>query len=213
MKNFKGIITEAQKAKALKELNLGRKSECWNAKTSNFNFAALGRLCGVSDYTTKDWYVRWMVDKNTKLEEIKPLSKEVEEDRKWKYFEDLAAENPIADHVAAIKYQVNIAKIKVWRSEYLVSGGKINPSFWQSRQRNCKVNGSEVPVVSQTKDEKENNNGHKDDVVLLDSFFDGVVALKDKIKKLESDVEFYKGKCQKWSAQVIELQSVLVVKN
>jgi hypothetical protein len=110
MRNFKGTITETQKAKALKELSLGEKSECWNAKNGNFNFAELGRLCGVSDYTAKDWYVRWMVDKNTKLDELKPLSKEVEEDRKYRYYEDLSAENPIVDHDAAIKYQVNIAK-------------------------------------------------------------------------------------------------------
>ncbi|MFA5299089.1 MAG: hypothetical protein WC389_12855 [Lutibacter sp.] len=211
MKNVKGTITQTQKSKALKEFNLGEKSECWNKEKGLFNFAAVAKLCGVSDYTTRDWYARWTVDKNTKLDDLKPLPKEVEEDRKWKYFEDIAAENPIADFDASVKYQVNIAKIKTWRCEYLKNGGKINEAFWKSKQKRHTIT---QPQVEVKKEPQVNvNNGHKDDIAVLDSFFDGVVALKEKIKKLECDVDFYKGKCQKWSAQVIELQSALVLKN
>ena len=44
------------------------------------------------------------------------------------------------------------------------------------------------------------------DVSVLDSFFDSVYALKSKIKELESEVEFYKGRCQKLTAQILEIQ-------
>jgi hypothetical protein len=181
---------------------------------------ALGSYIGVSDYAIKDWYAKWKVDNNTTLERFVPnIPKEKIEDLKFDYYEKLATGVRLTEFEAAIKYKVARGIVKGWKTEYKKNGGVFTRNYRITKKIH-------VPTaVEQPKPEEEKSqhvepqenlekvaenlhvNGNSIDV--LDTFFESMGKIKDRIQSSEKEVDFYKQKCEKWATRIVELQAEL----
>jgi hypothetical protein len=205
------IPTRNQKELALKEFNLRDKSKYWVEFNSSINRKLLARNIGLSDYTVGDWYVQWKLNPDTKLDRPLSVPNDKVDEYRDKYYEKLANGITITDLEAVLEYGVPRGLIKKWKSEYKKNGGVIQPC---KRHRTLKVEDGVLDKSPEIKTDNSVNNGKKvSDVDVLDIFFDGLIGLKERVKSAEKEVEFYKQKCQKWAAQVVELQGVIATKD